>query len=81
MRQKRGCSPGTRVFFSPAEATNRRTLSAPTSLNIISVAVLSLLVIIASSVVRSETTPVRWGGLNVGAPGDQTVESSASDVA
>jgi len=40
------------------------------------VAVLSLGVIIASAAVRSLTTPVTFGGSNVGLPGDQMVESS-----
>jgi hypothetical protein len=45
------------------------------TLNIMSVAVLSLRVIIASMAVRSETMPVMSGGVNVGLPNDQTVES------
>jgi hypothetical protein len=75
-----GALSGTNVFLRPAAAINARTLSAPASLNAISVAVLSLRVIMASSVVRSETMPVRFGGLNVGLPNDQTVSSSASFV-
>src|SRR5262245_24139694 len=43
-----------------------------------SVAVLSLRVIMASNAVRSDTVPRRLGGLNVGLPSDQTLESSVS---
>ena len=52
---------GTSVFLRPADAMNLRTLSASTSLNNMSVAVLSLRVIMASIAVRSETMPVRLG--------------------
>ena len=43
-----------------------------------SVAVLSLRVIIASIAVRSLTTPVKFGGSKIGLPSDQIVESSAT---
>jgi len=45
-----------------------------------SVAVLSLRVIIASIAVRSETTPVISGGVTVGLPNDHTVESRATSL-
>ena len=52
---------GTRVFVRPYDATNARTFSGPTSVNIMSVAVLSLRRIMASNTVRSETTPLTAG--------------------
>lgn len=64
---------------------NWRTRSAPMRLSAMSVAVLSLCAIIASSTVRALTWPERYGGLNIGAPGEYTSSSrasgSSSDVA
>ena len=56
---------GINVFVSPADAMNARTFSGPTCFKAMSVPVLSLCRIIASRAVRSDTTPVRFGGLNV----------------
>ena len=64
------------TLFSPAEAINARTLSGPTYFRHMSVPVLSLCMIMASSAVRSETLPIRLGGLNVALSTDHTLASS-----
>ena len=61
---------GINVFVRPADAMNARTLSTPTSFMDMSVPVLSLCRIMASSAVRSVTVPERFGGLKVALSGD-----------
>ena len=69
---------GITVLFNCAEAMKRRTFSGPAGLRDISVPVLSLCWIIASSAVLSETVPIRFGGLNVALSRFHTLASSAN---
>jgi hypothetical protein len=78
LAKQRARAIGIIVFFNPIAATNSRTLSGPACFRHISVPVLSLWRIMASSAVRSETLPIRFGGLNVALSSDQTLASSAS---